>query len=48
MMTIVAALTAPHHRARGQLGYRTPPEPAMALFFSQGSSAAVAALVWLD
>jgi hypothetical protein len=46
--TTVAALTAPRHRARGQLGYRTPPEPAMALFFSLGSSAAIAALIWLD
>jgi hypothetical protein len=46
--TTVAALTTPRHRARGQLGYRTPPEPAMALFFSLGSSAVVATLVWLD
>jgi hypothetical protein len=45
MTTTVAALTAPHHRARGQLGCRTSTEPSLALLVTHGRSAAVAALV---
>jgi hypothetical protein len=45
--TTVAALTAPHHRACGQLGCRTSLELSLALFFTHGPSAAVDTLVGL-